>query len=504
MWRKVESLEAALALAEKMKADGAATLFRGQTRSWPILSSFSRRSPAEREVSKERFAGFANWVKRVPALATIAGHDDMLLAVAQHYGIPTNLVDFSTEPRVAAFFATHEAGPPTPDEEDVSCIVCLDPEELEEVGLALRAVRPQMYEVKKITVDVPDLWRLQAQRGVFLDYPYDESFERTVFGFDRIVFPTERNPVALARLMPAQDIYPSQKSDLEMLLDQFFMLEKMKEGNRALRREGAWTIRSLESVVDGVEAECFGPAGLPAHNSWDQQRLTKWQQPTNEAWVPLSTAPALLIHFPAAEKTTVTRVRNLKEQIGGLLLGHSSLFGGPFRWELVGFPGDPGRVTRGLELLWDGLRRWPYPLADVAEGLATVVEFGALVAAKPDARVYPFVAEELAGQCLGKVIEVEIAIEDGSYTRGYASQDRLREAVRDDLDSFLNDEWRGRFVDATNVLQVANNPRSAFVFERLVSVFCTQIAPTQTVLRDERTGKARLYNLARATRVGLP
>jgi hypothetical protein len=68
-------------------------------------------------------------VKSVSALQRIAGNDDAMLAIAQHYGLPTNLVDFTTNPRVAAFFATHEAPRPTA-EKDSSCIICLDFEEL--------------------------------------------------------------------------------------------------------------------------------------------------------------------------------------------------------------------------------------------------------------------------------------------------------------------------------------------------------------------------------------
>ena len=53
--------------------------------------------------------------------------------MAQHYGLPTTLIDFSTEPKVAAFFSAHDAKPPKDGEEDVSCIICLDPANLSDV-----------------------------------------------------------------------------------------------------------------------------------------------------------------------------------------------------------------------------------------------------------------------------------------------------------------------------------------------------------------------------------
>ena len=44
MWHRVSSLEEALVAAERMKASGEATWFRGQTRTWPLLSSFMARA----------------------------------------------------------------------------------------------------------------------------------------------------------------------------------------------------------------------------------------------------------------------------------------------------------------------------------------------------------------------------------------------------------------------------------------------------------------------------
>src|SRR5215218_5747895 len=98
MWHRAPNLEAALALAERMKRSGDASWFRGQTRSWPVLSSFIRKEPADRRAAIERFGFFQSWIQSVSALAEIARDEDAILAVAQHYGLATNLVDFSTEP----------------------------------------------------------------------------------------------------------------------------------------------------------------------------------------------------------------------------------------------------------------------------------------------------------------------------------------------------------------------------------------------------------------------
>lgn len=511
MWHKASSLENALAIATDMKAAGTASWFRGQTRPWPLVSSFVRKKkPHERQAAIERFRSFNEWIRSVPESATIAGDDDAVLAVAQHYHLATNLLDFSTEPKVAAFFSAQP--PPRRDAwediqgtrrtEDVSCIVCLDPAELTRVYESVRIVRPNMPEPKCITIDVRELWRLQAQRGVFLEYPFDEGFERHTFGFDRIIFPTERDPSVLERLIPRQDIYPTQKSDLEILLDQFFMLERMAEGSKAAA-QGDWTRVRLEGPVDGIEAECFDERGLPVHQSWDRARLVDWLDVEREDWIPASAAPEVSVQYPSANGSP-EKIDVLRRQILESLTTHPSLRKGPVKWLLIGAPGEIAPIVRAMDLVWDGVRRWPYDSNDVAQALATAIEYGVLVGQTPAARREPRVAQRLAEQCIGDVIETEIAMQDGSYTRGYANARLLFQTIRDDFVSFLREHWRPQITDIRHVVQIASSPTRALVFDRLKSIFCTQIVPTQVVLRDEASGKARLYNAARAVRLGLP
>ena len=217
MLHNASSLETALQMAETMRATGGASWFRGQTRNWPLLSSFVRCNPSDQSDAFERISRFWEWLHTVPALEDLASDDDAARAVAQHYGLATNLVDFSTEPKVAAFFSAHMPPPPT-EGDDTSCIICLNFDELKNLCDAMKEVRPEVTAVKAVTVEVLELWRIQAQYGVFLEYPFDANFERTAFNFDRIIFPTERDSDVLSKLIPEEDIYPTQKSDLEILL----------------------------------------------------------------------------------------------------------------------------------------------------------------------------------------------------------------------------------------------------------------------------------------------
>jgi len=323
-----------------------------------------------------------------------------------------------------------------------------------------------------------------------------------MFDFDRIMFPTERDPGVLARLIPEEDIYPTQKSDLEVLLDQFFMLERLAEGSRRIDEHSLFTKIDWQTPPDGIEAECFGPSGLPVHESWEPSRLAGWLSLEEERWSPRSAAPNATIRYPSTGDSPV-KILAMKDEISATLAERAKLRGGSVNWILVdASPSAP--LTRWLELVWDGLRRWPYSSPDVAQALATVVEYGMLVDRQPTAHHDVELAQRLAERCLGSAMEIEIGIEDESYTRGFVNSDLLLQAVRQDFRNFVTDDWRPRIKSVRHVLQVVSNPKRALVFDRLQSLFCTQVVPTQVVLRDEKSGKARLYNLARAISIGLP
>lgn len=501
MIHRVDSLAAALALAERLRSAGDADWFRGQVRNWPLVSSFGRRDEAQRDAALRRFTTFQRWLERVPELAALAADVDAALAVAQHYGLPTHLVDFSTEPRIAAFFAAHDA-PSEVREGDEGCIICLSTADLSRFWSHLSAVATTCPEPEQIRVEVPELWRLQAQRGVFLHFPYDAGFERTLYDFDRIVFPAVGGDAAIDDLIPATDIYPTQRSDLEILLDQFFMLEHLEQGRAAWQGASGTTLH-IEAPPDGIDLECFGPQGLPPHESWRAENLAAWNAPATESWAPLSAAPRLSLRFDAAA-SPASLLQGLGVQLEGLLAQQRTLRGGPVRWHFDGFPlQDCTRLEAAATLLWDGLRRWPFEDADVAGGLAVAVTGAMLVTENPRALGEPGFARDLFGRCLGPCMEVEIGMADGSYTRGLVSRAQLEAAVRPDFGRYLAPTWRERVSSIVPILQVAASPRHTFEFARLATLFARQIAATQVVLRGGEA-VARLYNPARSRLIGLP
>jgi hypothetical protein len=403
-------------------------------------------------------------------------------------------MDFTTEPRIAAFFATHRS-PAGLGNQEYSCIICVNTHELQDFWSSIARVRPDWPEPRRVGVDVSELWRLQAQRGIFLFLPY-EDFER-IYDFDRIYFPAQSS----IPLIPEEDVYPKQKSDLEILLDQYFMLERMAEGDQILAETiDKFAVRvQAEGLPEGIEKACFGKAGLPVLNSWSEVNLQAWREPTPERWSEYSKAPRVGIELPPLEdpaKQLSRMARTLTEQ----LMTQPELRKGPVIWRC----GGEVFVEESLRLFWDGARRWPYKDEDLATGLSLVAVFALLVSRSPRAQHYPHIAEELATCCLGHVIEVEIGMIDGSYTRGYARRSDLARAVRTDFTQYLNDEWRPQITKIQHVLQIATVPSRVFNFDPLATVFIQQVVPTQVVLRGESSGKARLYSIARAASLALP
>jgi len=95
----------AIRIANEFREKGTYDWFRGQREDWPLKSSFARLNGGQEQVALEQAERFIGWAQETPGLGALVQDVDATCAVAQHYGIPTNYIDFTVSPEVAGFFA---------------------------------------------------------------------------------------------------------------------------------------------------------------------------------------------------------------------------------------------------------------------------------------------------------------------------------------------------------------------------------------------------------------
>jgi hypothetical protein len=153
--------------------------FRGQSGLWSITSSLHRHygTPRFEKACNIAFAA-VDWIKQNKYISNAIGNnEDYALAIAQHYGCPTDLVDVTTNLRTAAYFATGKTSEP------LGCLWIFTERDIEELrdiissdffgcfsglneNMKSKLVQNNYSQLMKI--DVPLLSRLNAQDGAFL------------------------------------------------------------------------------------------------------------------------------------------------------------------------------------------------------------------------------------------------------------------------------------------------------------------------------------------------
>ena len=115
----VDTLEEALQVAEKYKVNNKFDLFRGQSGLWSLIPTANRISEEERVKSEKALFRLDTWARE----NNISTDNDYVEGIAQHYGMKTLFLDFTTDPKIAAYFASKKSGY---EPNEYGCIWCLN------------------------------------------------------------------------------------------------------------------------------------------------------------------------------------------------------------------------------------------------------------------------------------------------------------------------------------------------------------------------------------------
>jgi hypothetical protein len=491
---KVSNVEEAVALARKLKQAGEYDWFRGQVRDWDPVSTLERKvgnDPVKLEDYQARLGRFFQWVSEQEGLSHLAEPENMdsIFAIMQHYGFPTNYIDFSTDPSIAGFFASDCDSPPGGD--GVSVIYCLNTVDLKDFYKKITGTLTDL-KIEFIDVDVSNLWRLHAQHGKFLFANHNWYH---FYDMDRIVFPWSGYPAD-----PPKDlIYPSHKSPLEIRLDQYFHLERLRSANKQvleMSKSGAgFSLFQVEdSGPDFYSAEVFSRA-LVELPDWGAASLSVWHEQPSEAF-----------------QTTVGGVRNLtirdgvgspkpSDQIYYALLGmldrEKDLRTKAIDWCVIGEVegSEKGKLPEYMRAAWNGMRNLPYSTEDIASAFAALMDLCIIPGRKS---FMAGVILDAFKEWVPDAVEVDFGALDGAGSRGYCSEAWLINAINESW----HDAWQSKHetASATSVFQACYNPRLMFNFNDFKSLFARQIIPSQIARERDLV----LFNPAQVRTFGLP
>lgn len=460
---KTTNIKEALLLAKKFQKSGKYNLFRGQAQNWEVIPTAGRLSNHIFEQSKEQIERLFVFFNSDKSLKKYRKEVDSIFAIAQHYGIPTNYIDFTENIEVAFYFATNSKSNKIGEE---SSIICLNEKDFEEFVQFIKI----LYEEKNVIppyisrIEVENLWRLQAQKGCFLFTPWDRIEQ--YYHFDRITFPFTKSFNEIDK----EDIYPERKSELEIILDYFFNSEVCMQGQKRvieLAKELNFPIVTIPNYYQYETLE-----KKETHASWLSESYRKWMHAFNEEWkssenekivnitIPLNTSKEEFTSNVNFELTRDFRYKEIDRKT-------------PLNFNIVITPKLSKKNTKIIKTncknIWDGTRNLPYSIHDILTILASYLFLEFQSKLKQDYR--------------DKIL-LEITNIYGSKTRFEADKRSIGNYFRNDIEDII-----GRNIPrpiSSELLMHMNEARYVFDFNKLIDFFKTEAIANQVFYNREK------------------
>ncbi|MBO9706997.1 MAG: FRG domain-containing protein [Caulobacter sp.] len=447
----VENGEAALKLCREILQRGEAQLFRGQTHDWPrLIPSLFRSAGEDRETAVMELEAFSEWAANAPQMATYWQNPEAIVAIAQHYAIATTLLDLTDDPEIALLFSKPQAD----SKGGESVIYCFDEEALHRLdGLHL------------IRIDVHNLWRLEAQSGLFLEFHKEELGEVLRASATRIYFPSETLSAA-----ERTRLYPVRKSALEVVIDQWLYRRELEQLLGTISENMQFNVTLRRHSYRGA-FRWRQPPELEA--SWIKGELG-WVFPNVESLSVASDPIVISIPLPIFDSS-----KNVLDQISTFIrnsienIASQSRF---FCFEVELPPNKShlaGSVGTLLNRCWDGIRQLPYRDEDRISCLA-------LTAALLLARTMEIEGvDKWPEQLFGELEILEAAPIGGHIEAGVVSKTDLIAAFSNEHhDRFTAYMRRKATTDPLFLMNYIVDHWMLFDFNRFQRLFVCQLVPT--------------------------
>lgn len=482
---KVKNLEEAIKLAEKFSKSGKYNLFRGQAQNWSVTSSNARLNEEQLKEGVEKLKRLYNFFETSDNLMKYQSDIDWFFAVAQHYGLPTNYIDFTTNYEIAAYFATNSKSNEVGKE---SVIICLNETDFTEF---IDLTKP-LYNKDSVIppylckIDVHNLWRLQCQQGLFLFTPYANI--EFYYPFDRIIFPFEKP----FEKLHTDDIYPKHKSELEIHLDYYFNNEEKIIAEKNFKK---W-IKELNIPIynfSETKVESF-LQNTKNHKSWESENHSKWKFTFEEQWSSLENQSLITIKLPAKNNSYQDFSETSLYEFGkidNILKRNQKL---NFKIDLNGNRESlielSKRIEKNCTRIWDGTRNLPFTNFEIYKIIIDYIFF----------EYYEYNFKKVYSINNEELITIELTNKYHSVTRCYVRKDKIKDAFRDDIKQILNEKY-SKNINSLILLNV-NIPQIIFDFEKLLSLFKEEMIAYQVVYNSEKINPVIFYSPVELNRLG--